>query len=997
MSRRFGFPLLPLALFGLVHSLGLSSCSSGGDEGGDNGDSAPATRNPSVRIELASESDVLVDPETETFFLELMLSLEDFDPGVDGQLVLSIDGLVEQTSLAPSFDPITLGPGQYSIEVELLDLDGGSLDPPVRDEVALRVLSLADPRIDAAVETPNWFPLQAIPLVVRQLDPLVREDVVSGSVVDSAGENPDFPIDVELVATAENDLVFVVPELPAGSWVLTVFVQGVELRWNFQTAEPIVVEDPDALIEFAVDTLRERLERPTRNDVKDEPWQQDLAARAAEKLDEFLTHFDALSAEEREILARLIVVNAPSLADKLPDVQRQEKGLVETVLGITDEDLQDNNCEEGVRRLKIYLLGVAGSAGMSYGAIALGLGTGGVSLVLTLAAQAVFQAEFWDALRGLKDSYKQVQDFCYSPDTVELATSLEKFDDLKDELQDEVQEKTYRKSHGVLPLGLEDEDTVRLVSREPKQVWLIARAALENSLLEPGLRDVRAGLLDSVDDPPESLVDTISRLPTGAFYEIVDPRTHTIQNVSPARVLLTTRNVPPPEDEENPEEPAPKPDLEEPIEAFLLTAYAFSTAGAIIPVTFELNGPGRWLSEARIEVVAEAVPTYSIEDLGQPFVSTTTTPEPLGPHGMRGLCLAGFRSRPTQEQQPEIDGYGNRQGEEISIDENGFVELITWIDDREIGLRASWSPEGHRNVAHFWMPLADPRVNEPGAPFRNPFVHEFSIEDIPGVGRILTFDIPVNYDPVKDSLTTELYEYRADDCEPLRRWTFVDSERVEALDLHYEEADGKRKLASYSVTPFRNRRKEGIERVYYPDGTPKAEYPYVGNVLHGMVNEYYESGSIRHRSAYQEGLREGWTRGYYESGAIEFEGIYKDDRREGTHTNYDESGVSRRIITYKAGLWDGPYRTYYPSGVLSFEVEYEEDLAQGPYKTYYPSGADQEIGNFVDDQLHGPWRRLDEGGRPLIRGQYSAGQEVGTWTYCSYGEDGAADCNTETY
>lgn len=70
-------------------------------------------------------------------------------------------------------------------------------------------------------------------------------------------------------------------------------------------------------------------------------------------------------------------------------------------------------------------------------------------------------------------------------------------------------------------------------------------------------------------------------------------------------------------------------------------------------------------------------------------------------------------------------------------------------------------------------------------------------------------------------------------------------------------------------------------RYWHPDGSPSAEGPARSGVREGVWTYWYESGGLRQRGAYLGGLREGeWTL-WYENGGLRSRGRYRGDQRVG--------------------------------------------------------------------------------------------------------------------
>ena len=69
-------------------------------------------------------------------------------------------------------------------------------------------------------------------------------------------------------------------------------------------------------------------------------------------------------------------------------------------------------------------------------------------------------------------------------------------------------------------------------------------------------------------------------------------------------------------------------------------------------------------------------------------------------------------------------------------------------------------------------------------------------------------------------------------------------------------------------TPYKNRKKEGIEKWYYENGNLWREIPYKNNKAEGIEKWYYENGKLMAEIPYLNNLFHGDTRFYTEDGKL---------------------------------------------------------------------------------------------------------------------------------
>ena len=72
----------------------------------------------------------------------------------------------------------------------------------------------------------------------------------------------------------------------------------------------------------------------------------------------------------------------------------------------------------------------------------------------------------------------------------------------------------------------------------------------------------------------------------------------------------------------------------------------------------------------------------------------------------------------------------------------------------------------------------------------------------------------------------------------------------------------------YRKTPYKNGKKEGIEKSYYENGKIAAKIPYENDEINGIVKLYYENGKIAIKASYQNSMLDGPEEYYSKSGNL---------------------------------------------------------------------------------------------------------------------------------
>ena len=105
-----------------------------------------------------------------------------------------------------------------------------------------------------------------------------------------------------------------------------------------------------------------------------------------------------------------------------------------------------------------------------------------------------------------------------------------------------------------------------------------------------------------------------------------------------------------------------------------------------------------------------------------------------------------------------------------------------------------------------------------------------------------------------------------------------------------------------------------------------------------IYRTYYESGALNWEIPYKNDKKNGIEKGYYESGALEWEVPYKNGKENGIEKEYYESGAMRWAVPCKNDKMNGLAKGYYESGALAWEVPYKNGKENGIEKEYFSSG-----------------------------------------------------------
>lgn len=194
-------------------------------------------------------------------------------------------------------------------------------------------------------------------------------------------------------------------------------------------------------------------------------------------------------------------------------------------------------------------------------------------------------------------------------------------------------------------------------------------------------------------------------------------------------------------------------------------------------------------------------------------------------------------------------------------------------------------------------------------------------------------------------------------------------------------------------------RKQGPWKVFYRDGSLKAEGSYKDDLKIGQWRYYFRDGSLEQQGNYNAGraqgvwewffpngetlreeeynlgLEDGMSTEYNDSGAVIAEGPYVDGMREGKWlfviNDHKEEGE------FFEGLRSGMWRHYYLSnGELRFEGAYENGLETGLHVHYYDNGKVKRRGNYAGGIRQGIWEFFLKNGERTVTIEYEDGKEI---------------------
>ncbi len=161
---------------------------------------------------------------------------------------------------------------------------------------------------------------------------------------------------------------------------------------------------------------------------------------------------------------------------------------------------------------------------------------------------------------------------------------------------------------------------------------------------------------------------------------------------------------------------------------------------------------------------------------------------------------------------------------------------------------------------------------------------------------------------------------------------------------------------------------EGIERVYYDNGTLHQEVPFRNDRWHGISRYYYPSGQLQREIPVVAGRIEGKVVSYYPTGKPSSVIPYRHGVKHGLSKEFYPDGLPRWEIPYENGVVHGVSKEYFRienMRRLKREMAFEKGNPHGFQREYYPSGQLKREQEFADGKPRGEPMEYDETGRPL--------------------------------
>jgi len=137
----------------------------------------------------------------------------------------------------------------------------------------------------------------------------------------------------------------------------------------------------------------------------------------------------------------------------------------------------------------------------------------------------------------------------------------------------------------------------------------------------------------------------------------------------------------------------------------------------------------------------------------------------------------------------------------------------------------------------------------------------------------------------------------------------------------------------------------------------------------GYHEEYYGNGYKKEEFKISDGKKNGLYKLYYPDGSLYEEGYYVDDVKKPIAHNKDD-GSSLLI----GG--EGACQYKYFNGKPKYRISYKNFIPNGKYEAFYTNGADRVVGEYTDGERSNVWTYYDREGNILKEERYYSKEEA---------------------
>jgi antitoxin component YwqK of YwqJK toxin-antitoxin module len=101
----------------------------------------------------------------------------------------------------------------------------------------------------------------------------------------------------------------------------------------------------------------------------------------------------------------------------------------------------------------------------------------------------------------------------------------------------------------------------------------------------------------------------------------------------------------------------------------------------------------------------------------------------------------------------------------------------------------------------------------------------------------------------------------------------------------------------YSSTEYKNGKKHGAQKYYYPDGNISSLELFVNGTINGHARSFYNNGKIKEEMYFEDGIKKDSHRKFFETGTLSEETEYSNNKKNGRqHIFYENGKLQKETI-----------------------------------------------------------------------------------------------------
>ncbi len=151
---------------------------------------------------------------------------------------------------------------------------------------------------------------------------------------------------------------------------------------------------------------------------------------------------------------------------------------------------------------------------------------------------------------------------------------------------------------------------------------------------------------------------------------------------------------------------------------------------------------------------------------------------------------------------------------------------------------------------------------------------------------------------------------------------------------------------------YKDSRKTGLWKKYYPNGNLKSKITYKRSRPKGPYTLYYKNGNVEEKGKWEYNKNVGDFKRYHKNGEVAQDFQFNDNgKSEGVQKYYHENGQLEVKVKKKNGKEDGVMKRYYKNGKLKEKKVFNDGKVKpGTVEKYEKKGGSEEEVDAVDDR-----------------------------------------------